>query len=165
MPPETAYEVGYKKPPKNSQFQKGQSGNPRGRPRREKNNSARVLFNDALDEKVMIVENGRRCKVTKCEAMFKHLANRAAQGDARATQTVLRFAAVLYRISQHKGSSVSKSPPNVGAVVMRPHNNRDPLDPELIAAYARVKAEIDAKRLREGRGRDPANDDEKEEVA
>jgi len=55
MPPETDDEVGYKKPPKNSQFKKGQSGNPGGRPRREKNNSARILFNDALDEKVPIV--------------------------------------------------------------------------------------------------------------
>jgi len=27
-PPESDYEVGYGKPPKNSQFSKGQSGNP-----------------------------------------------------------------------------------------------------------------------------------------
>lgn len=27
------YEVGYRKPPKHGRFQKGQSGNPRGRPK------------------------------------------------------------------------------------------------------------------------------------
>jgi uncharacterized protein DUF5681 len=29
-----SYEVGYRKPPRSTQFQKGQSGNPGGRPRR-----------------------------------------------------------------------------------------------------------------------------------
>src|SRR5215468_12690975 len=31
-----SYEVGYRKPPRHTQFQKGQSGNPGGRPRRSR---------------------------------------------------------------------------------------------------------------------------------
>jgi hypothetical protein len=30
------YEIGYRKPPKATQFRKGRSGNPRGRPKRSK---------------------------------------------------------------------------------------------------------------------------------
>ena len=33
MPTVGPYEVGYGKPPKHSQFQKGKSGNPKGRPK------------------------------------------------------------------------------------------------------------------------------------
>ena len=37
------YKVGYKKPPLHSRFKKGQSGNPRGRPRGAKNFSSVLL--------------------------------------------------------------------------------------------------------------------------
>ena len=36
------YGIGYGKPPKHAQWKKGQSGNPKGRPRRDRNVSALV---------------------------------------------------------------------------------------------------------------------------
>jgi len=45
------YEIGYKKPPKNGQFKKGQSGNPKGRPTGSKNK--KKVFNDILSQELM----------------------------------------------------------------------------------------------------------------
>jgi len=57
----TDYKVGYKKPPLHTRFRKGQSGNPRGRPRGSKNFS--TLLADALNEPVVVTEDGRRRKI------------------------------------------------------------------------------------------------------
>jgi len=67
------YSVGYKKPPKKSQFKSGKSGNPKGRPKKSKN--LETLFKNELQEKIIINENGRRTKVTKREAFVKTLVN------------------------------------------------------------------------------------------
>jgi hypothetical protein len=89
MPPEIRrdYEVGYGKPPVHTRFQKGQSGNPKGRPRGRKNLSS--LLNDALNGWVIVVENGRRKKITKREAIITQLVNKSAAADLKATQIVL----------------------------------------------------------------------------
>jgi Family of unknown function (DUF5681) len=81
------YSVGYGKPPQQNRFKKGVSGNLRGRPRGAKNSA--TLLNKVLDEKVIIAENGTRKTITKREAAFKQLANKAAGGDARTIQLLL----------------------------------------------------------------------------
>ena len=76
------YKVGYKKPPLHTRFQKGQSGNPRGRPRGSKNLS--TLLADALNEPVVVTEDGGRRKISKRELGFKQLANKFAMAEAQA---------------------------------------------------------------------------------
>src|SRR5207244_13422125 len=86
MPHETPrdYVVGYGKPPLHTRFQKGRSGNPNGRPRGRKNMS--TLLSDALNGSVIVVENGRRKKITKREAIVTQLVNKSASADLKATQ-------------------------------------------------------------------------------
>ena len=74
--------VGYKKPPKATQFKKGTSGNPKGRPKGKRNMATVIL--DTFKTKVVINENGRRRQVTKLEAGMMQLANKSASGDLRA---------------------------------------------------------------------------------
>jgi hypothetical protein len=74
--------IGYRNPPKTTQFKKGHSGNPKGRPKGRPN--LVTALQKALREKVSINENGRRKVITKGEAAMKQLANKAASGDLHA---------------------------------------------------------------------------------
>jgi hypothetical protein len=107
MPPETArdYLVGYGKPPLHSRFQKGRSGNPMGRPRGRKNMS--TLLSDALNGSVIVVENGRRKKITKREAIVTQLVNKSASADLKATQMVL---AMLSDLESRADASADPAP-------------------------------------------------------
>jgi hypothetical protein len=82
---ERDYKVGPGKPPLHTRFQKGRSGNPRGR--RAKNLSA--LLVEALNQWVAVTENGRRRRVTKREAMIAQLVDKSAAADLRATKMLL----------------------------------------------------------------------------
>jgi hypothetical protein len=89
MPPdgEPDYEVGYGKPPRQCRFAKGQSGNPRGRPPGAKN--MRILLAKALNELVVVTDQGGRRKVSKREAIVTQLVNRSAKADFKAIQILL----------------------------------------------------------------------------
>jgi len=81
------YKVGYKKPPLHSRFKKGQSGNPRGRPRGAKNFSS--MLNDALNQPVFVTENGRRRKISKRELGIRQLVDKFAMAEMQATKMLL----------------------------------------------------------------------------
>jgi Family of unknown function (DUF5681) len=81
------YQVGYGKPPTHTRFKKGESGNPKGRPKGSKN--VATLLEKELKQRVVVTENGRRRSITKQEAMLKHLVNKAVSGDRRLIQLLL----------------------------------------------------------------------------
>lgn len=85
---EQSYEVGYGKPPKQSQFQPGLSGNPKGRPRGSK--SPYTLLREELQSKVSLRENGTVTTVTKLEAIMKRVVADTLSG--KPSQTKLLFA-------------------------------------------------------------------------
>ncbi len=91
--------VGYKKPPTTNQFKKGQSGNPRGRPR---NRGPAVPYDTLLGQMVTIREDGRERRVTAAEAFLLHLTKRGLEGDSVAAGASLAAIEVARLSSQRR---------------------------------------------------------------
>ena len=83
------YEVGYKKPPKNTRFKAGQSGNPKGRPKGSKN--LKTLVAEELNDTVDIREGGRRKVVRKRDVIVKQLVKKGMEGEDRSIETLLKL--------------------------------------------------------------------------
>jgi hypothetical protein len=79
--------VGYRKPPKSTQFKKGKSGNPKGRPAGSRGIS--VVLREVIRQKIPVTENGRTRRVPAIEVMFRRLANDAMRNDPRALKLIL----------------------------------------------------------------------------
>jgi hypothetical protein len=86
--PKNDDEVGYKKPPKRHRFQKGRSGNPRGRAHGSQNFADLLL--SALNRRVALIIDGKRTTMTMQDALLHQLVNRAAAGSLRHIQLLLR---------------------------------------------------------------------------
>jgi hypothetical protein len=81
------YEVGYGRPPRNTRFKPGQSGNSRGRPK--KLPTFKEDFNAELRERLLLRENGREHRLSKQRALIKSLMAMAIKGNVRAMNAVL----------------------------------------------------------------------------
>lgn len=130
-----AYEVGYKKPPTRAQFQTGQSGNPKGRPRGAKNFD--TALSKELSSQVEIHEQGRRRKISKREAIAKQLVTKAASGDAKFVPMVLAEARRMEE-KQENGTAT--------AITMSPEDDRvaDSIIERLKARLAKGDTDEDA---------------------
>lgn len=90
MPPDNGDdddEVGYRKPPRQHRFRKGQSGNPRGRPAGAK--GLKTDLNQVLAKIRTIVVNGKEITGRTQWLMLEALALRGSYGDLRAIAQLL----------------------------------------------------------------------------
>jgi hypothetical protein len=79
--------VGYGRPPKATQFKKGQSGNPRGRPKGTRPVGA--VLQEILGQKVAVSENGKTRRLPALEVMLRRLANDAMRSEPVALKLML----------------------------------------------------------------------------
>jgi hypothetical protein len=79
------YAANDRKPPLHTRFKKGQSGNPRGRPKK----NLPALLVAALNEPMFARIDGERRKITKREAVIHQLVNKSAGADLRATKMLI----------------------------------------------------------------------------
>jgi len=77
---------GYKNPPKEHQFRKGKSGNPKGRPRKKKQSSSDpgldliASVHRELGKTISVQENGQHKEITKLEAFSAQLVAQSVNG-------------------------------------------------------------------------------------
>ena len=110
--------VGYKRPPKTRQFQKGTSGNPKGRPKNSRN--LKTDLAEELMSRIAITAHGRPASVTKQKALIMTLIARAIKGDTRA-------ATLLFTLVRQ----LLEPDPQFDEAVMQP----SPADQEIIEAF------------------------------
>lgn len=97
------YEVGYGRPPKHSRFRKGESGNPKGRPKGAK--SFRTEFLEELGETIQVREDGRTRRISKQRAAIKQLMAKAIKGDARAVTALFTMLVRLAGAEEVQGGA------------------------------------------------------------
>jgi hypothetical protein len=99
-------QVGYGKPPKHSQFKKGQVANPTGRPKGAGGLSG---IDKAFSQPVTITVDGKRRRVPATEAIATQLVGAAIKGDKNASKLVLQLNNQRERARQ--GAAASAPPP------------------------------------------------------
>jgi hypothetical protein len=108
------YEVGYGKPPKDTRFQKGISGNPKGRPKKS------LDFYDELireSKSLMTVnENGQRKRISKLQGIVKQLTNKALSGN---TPTIRTWVASVQQAHGRDALLAGSQPNNSGKYDVR----------------------------------------------
>ncbi|MEQ8321893.1 MAG: DUF5681 domain-containing protein [Rhodospirillales bacterium] len=118
-----AYDVGYGKPPKNTRFKPGQSGNSKGRPKGTRN--LKTDLEEELKETITVSESGRSKRLSKQRALVKAMVAKALKGDARSTALLLGLIDKL----------ISPDEPNAGDASLSPE------DAKIIEAFLNSKLE------------------------
>ena len=81
-------DIGHGRPPKQSQFKTGVSGNPKGRPKRKPADVSEVI-KDTLNAPIQIRNQGRTKTVTRTEVGLKKLIDNAVRGDLTAAAPLI----------------------------------------------------------------------------
>jgi hypothetical protein len=85
-----SYDVGYGRPPRHTQFQKGRSGNPGGRPRRDPIDRLKTLTLQQAYRTIVVSKNGVAKQLPAIEAVLRSQIESAVNGNVRAQCAFLK---------------------------------------------------------------------------
>ena len=107
------YKIGFAKPPKNTQFKKGKSGNPKGRPRKSINTIN--FMEKEFQSEIQVKEGGNTTILTKQQAIIKQVINQAAKGinaaEEHSPSTTAAASNPRKRIAEASASPIYGLPP------------------------------------------------------
>ena len=106
---EPRYEVGYRRPPKDRQFKKGESGNPTGRPKRKPKPGQSLLeaLLEQLDRPMTIEENGKTYEITTKEELVKQAIKALMAGNPRPLKALLAAEPLIARAEAEQKEDLS----------------------------------------------------------
>jgi hypothetical protein len=84
------YEVGYKKPPRHSQFKPGNRANPHGRGKRKRRTEAEIVH-EIMTQSVSFREGDKSKRACRIELMIKRFGAAALKGDVGAAEALLKI--------------------------------------------------------------------------
>jgi hypothetical protein len=135
-------EIGYRRPPAHGRFKPGQSGNPKGRPRRPTTAAAELL--KSLRAEMPVTIDGKRKKMRRDRALYEGLVRDALKGDNAARRLV---------IPEMRRAAEAEAPVESAAV---PAVVAGPADDEILKRYRQELFEEFKKKQRKAK---PANDE------
>jgi hypothetical protein len=115
-----SYEVGYGKPPRHTQFRKGRSGNPGGRPSRKRVERMQALALRDAFRAVLMEDGGRMIPLTSIAAMMRSQIELAAKGNSQAQRDII----AMVRAIENENGKAAKNAAIPGGRRGGAHNKR-----------------------------------------
>jgi len=100
------FSVGYGRPPVHSRFKPGQSGNPKGRRKGQRN--VHTVVDGELSQRIKVREGNRTRSLTKLDAFVVTLVNAALKGDAKAWASLINLLRSLGLIGESPAANDQK---------------------------------------------------------